>query len=68
MLLENPAPSRPARHARPLVVAGALIVLASAVSLWAVGLRYLTTGSRLARRVGWGALALLLGLGVLLAL
>ena len=31
MLLENPAPSRPARHARPLVVAGALIVLASAV-------------------------------------
>ncbi len=43
------------------------IVLAGAVSLWAVGLRHLSTGSKLARRVGWSSLLLLLALGMLLA-
>ena len=35
--------------------------------LWAVRLRYLSGGSKVARRIGWGALLLLLGLGVVLA-
>jgi uncharacterized hydrophobic protein (TIGR00271 family) len=43
------------------------IVLASAVSLWAVGLRYVQGGSKVTRWIGWGALVMLVALGVWLA-
>lgn len=44
------------------------IVLASACSLWAVGMRGAEQGSKLSRRIGWSSTVLLLALGVLLAL